>query len=236
MPLCGKGDEDDGASGFAEQPDFREGRVLFSFLADAGVGIEKHDVSAIKRASLAYSPCAALATGYRFAMKQRAFWRPDRRPLKRRNATFRQRRKPGVQFFIEQPPRWLLDPFEVPSVRASIVSRRVIPGDAKFPVRASEGAQESEFQNVANIAGILVAHVVPRHSAKTCTRARKLADSALPVSSYRNARLARTGQELVMCGHLEVSGEMLLLVAEHDGQKMLARIAVMRALNRNGPQ
>jgi hypothetical protein len=34
----------------------------------------------------------------------------------------------------------------------------------------------------------------------------------------------------------QVAMETLLLVAERDGPEMLARIAVMRALNRNGPQ
>ena len=34
----------------------------------------------------------------------------------------------------------------------------------------------------------------------------------------------------------QVAMETLLLVAERDGPEMLARIAVLRALNRNGPQ
>ena len=34
----------------------------------------------------------------------------------------------------------------------------------------------------------------------------------------------------------QVAMEVLLLVAERDGPEMLARIGMMRALNRNGPQ
>ena len=34
----------------------------------------------------------------------------------------------------------------------------------------------------------------------------------------------------------QVAMETLLLVAERDGPEMLARIGVMRALNRNGPR
>jgi hypothetical protein len=34
----------------------------------------------------------------------------------------------------------------------------------------------------------------------------------------------------------QVSMEVLLLVAEHDGPEMLARIAVMKALNRHNPK
>jgi hypothetical protein len=34
----------------------------------------------------------------------------------------------------------------------------------------------------------------------------------------------------------QVAMETLLLVAERDGPEMLARIAVMKALNRNGPR
>ena len=60
---AGKGDENDGAAGFAHQPDFRKGRVLFGFPADAVVGIEKHDVRAVERAPLAYSPRTAPGAG-----------------------------------------------------------------------------------------------------------------------------------------------------------------------------
>ena len=34
----------------------------------------------------------------------------------------------------------------------------------------------------------------------------------------------------------QVAMETLILVAERDGPEMLARIGMMRALNRNGPQ
>jgi hypothetical protein len=111
----GKGDEDEGASGFAEQPDLQEGRVLLGFRADAVVGIEEHYVGAIK------CPSFACSGRYRLTMKQRAC-RPDRRPLKRSNAALRQRRKPRVQFFIKHTPSRLVVPFEVPSIGAPIVS------------------------------------------------------------------------------------------------------------------
>src|SRR5579875_2456967 len=91
-----KGDEDDGASRFAQQPDFRKGRVFLSFLADAVVGIEKHDIRAADRASLAYSPRTAVGAGRHWlAMKQRAF-RPDHRQFKCGDTAFRQGRKTGV--------------------------------------------------------------------------------------------------------------------------------------------
>ncbi|GAA0194448.1 hypothetical protein GCM10009081_06420 [Brevundimonas nasdae] len=111
-----KCDEDDGASGFAQQPDFREGCVFFGFPTDAVIGIEKQNVGSIKRAPLASSPRGSFHAGrHRLAMKQRSF-RPDHRLFEGFNAAFRQGRKTCVQFFIKRAPRRLISPFKMPTV------------------------------------------------------------------------------------------------------------------------
>lgn len=122
-----KCDEDDGASGPAQQPDFREGRVFLCFPAYAVVGIEKQNVGSIKRASLAYTPRMSFDSGWhRLAMKQRSF-RPDHRLFEGGNAAFRQGRKTCVQFLVKCAPCRLVSPFKMPTIRAPIVTRSVVP-------------------------------------------------------------------------------------------------------------
>jgi hypothetical protein len=70
-------------------------------------------------------------------MKQHPF-RPNRRLFERSYTAFRQRREADVKLFIESKPRRFVAPFEMPSVRASIVPRCIIPSDAKRPVRAGQ--------------------------------------------------------------------------------------------------
>jgi hypothetical protein len=50
----------------------------------------------------------------------------------------------------------------VSAIGAAIITRRVIPCDAKRSVLARQGAQESKFQNVTDIAGVLIAHTVSK--------------------------------------------------------------------------
>jgi hypothetical protein len=76
----------------------------------------------------------------------------------RRYAAFWQRSKAGMKLFIERTPRCFVAPFEMSSVRTSIVARRVIPRDAERPVRADQSAQKCELENITDIAGILVTH------------------------------------------------------------------------------
>lgn len=60
---------------------------------------------------------------------------------------------------VEQPPCRFVTPFQMPAVCSSIVTRRVIPRDAKRPIGTGQCAQESKFQHLADIAGILIAHL-----------------------------------------------------------------------------
>jgi hypothetical protein len=64
--------------------------------------------------------------------------RPNRSPFERIDAAFRQRREPNMKLFIEQTPSRFVAPFEMSSVRASIVPGRIVPGDAERPVRAGQ--------------------------------------------------------------------------------------------------
>lgn len=66
--------------------------------------------------------------------------RPNGGLFKGSNAALRERGESSVKFSIEQMPRCFVASFEMPSVRASVVSRRVVPCDAKRPVFARERA------------------------------------------------------------------------------------------------
>jgi len=68
-------------------------------------------------------------------MKQRSSG-PNRRLFKSGNAAFRQSGEPRVKLFVKQTPSGLVAPFEMPSIRAPVISRRVVPCDAERSVRA----------------------------------------------------------------------------------------------------
>ncbi len=134
----GKGDEDDGASGFTQQPDFRTGGVLLCLRADAVVRIEENDIRAVERAALVHSPGISFkARRHWLAVEKRSF-RPNRRLFERSDAAFWQRGKTGVKLRIKQSSCRFVAPFQMPSIRSSIVTRRVIPRDAERPIRASQ--------------------------------------------------------------------------------------------------
>ena len=63
---------------------------------------------------------------------------------------------------VESALPWLVAPFEVPSIRATIIAGYVVPCDAKSPALNGEGAQERELEDVAHVAGVLIAHAVPK--------------------------------------------------------------------------
>ena len=67
-----------------------------------------------------------------------------------------------MQFGIEPLPCGFIAPFEVSAIGAAIVAGRIIPGDAKRSVLAPESTQESKFQNVTDIPGVLIAHTVSK--------------------------------------------------------------------------
>ena len=96
-----EGDEDDGPFGFAEQPDFREGRMLLRFSADTIVRVEKYDVRPVESAPLPCPPRAPRETRrHRLTMKQCSLG-PDRRLFQSGNAALGQRGEPRVKLFIE---------------------------------------------------------------------------------------------------------------------------------------
>ncbi|GBQ30022.1 hypothetical protein HLH34_11660 [Gluconacetobacter azotocaptans] len=66
-----------------------------------------------------------------------------------------------MKLFIEKTPCCLVAPFEMPSILPSVLFRRIVPCDAEHPVRARERAQEREFEKIADVASILIAHLVP---------------------------------------------------------------------------
>ena len=89
------------------------------------------------------------------AVKQRPI-RPDHRALQCSNAAFLQRGKTGVKLRVKQPPCQFVARFQMPSIRSSNITRRLIPRDAERPIVGSQRGQQSKFQHVADVAGILI--------------------------------------------------------------------------------
>ena len=83
---------------------------------------------------------------------------PDCRLFKSGNAALRQHGEPRVKFCIEKTPCRFVAPFEMPSVRASVVPWRVVPCDTERPVCTGKRTQKGKFKNIADIAGILITH------------------------------------------------------------------------------
>lgn len=134
--------------------------MLHRLWTDTVIGIKKHNIRGFESTSFARSPGTPLdARRHGFAIKQRSS-RPDRCPFKRGDAAFRQGRKPRMQFFIRRPPGRFFAPFEMPTIWAAVGSWRVLPCDAKNPVCGGKGTQKGEFNNVADITGVLIAHTV----------------------------------------------------------------------------
>ena len=61
-----------------------------------------------------------------------------------------------MKLLVEQPPCRFVTAFQMPTVRSSIVTRRVIPRHAELPIGTGQCAQECQFQHVTDIAGIFV--------------------------------------------------------------------------------
>ncbi len=57
----------------------------------------------------------------------------DRCLLQRGGAAFRQRGETGVKLGVEQPPCGFAPPFEMLSIRASVIAGRVVPSDSERP-------------------------------------------------------------------------------------------------------
>jgi hypothetical protein len=89
-------------------------------------------------------------------MKQRPM-PPDHRVFKCCDAAMWQRGKTGVKLCVELRPRRFVSPFQMRSVRSSIVMPRAILCDAERPIATSKRAQECRFQHVADVAGKLIA-------------------------------------------------------------------------------
>ena len=118
--------------------------MLLCLRADTVIRIEKHDIRAMKSAPFPHPPCAPLdARWHRFAVKQCASG-PDSGLFKSGNTALRQRGEPRVKFSVEQTPRRFIAPFEMPSVRASVVSRRVVPCDVERPVCTGKRTQKGK--------------------------------------------------------------------------------------------
>ena len=88
-----------------------------------------------------------------------------------------------MEFFIEPKPRGLVAPFEVPSIGAPIVSRRIIPCDTEFPVRPGERTQEGKFENVPLTSPAYWSRMWSPETPIKHRPCGKLPHSALPVST-----------------------------------------------------
>jgi len=56
-----------------------------------------------------------------------------------------------VELRVKKPPRRFVSPFEMQSVRSSIVTPRAIPFDAERPIATSKRAQDCNFQRVGGV-------------------------------------------------------------------------------------
>jgi hypothetical protein len=70
-----------------------------------------------------------------------------------------------VKLVVEQPLRGFAPPFEMLSIRASVIAGRGVPGDSGRPVPPCQGAQKREFQSVSDISGVLITHPIPEFAA-----------------------------------------------------------------------
>jgi|SRR5271165_7323708 len=72
-------------------------------------------------------------------------------------AAFLKRGMTAVDLLVNQPPRRLVSPLQMPPIQSSIVTRRVVRCDAERPTGVGQRAQESEFQHSADVARKLIA-------------------------------------------------------------------------------
>jgi hypothetical protein len=66
-----------------------------------------------------------------------------------------------VKLRVELTPSRFVPPFKVSSINTSVVPRCVVPRDPERAIAASKRSQKCKLQNIADVAGILIAHRPP---------------------------------------------------------------------------
>ena len=207
----GKGDENDSVAGIAQQADFRKGRVLFGFPPMPLLG-SRNTMSAPSNALRCVRPTHCARRGTASAHDGTARLLAISPLVQAPRCSFRQRGKCRVQPVVERG-----------SPTASSRHSRCRPsGDhhprarntkrGQRPILAGERAQESEFENVANIASILITHIV---SNSLVANIRAITRSSALVRLLRLTRRAPRGRQAIRAlsadwRHRKCSGEVNL--------------------------